>query len=253
VICLHSSGLSAFQWKRLADKLAESYRFVAPDFLGCGQSPPALTGRDFRYAEELDQVLALLDAEAEPVILLAHSYGGFIALKCALQRLSLVRGLCLYEPVIWGGLASYRGDSIETVVRGFDPDGILLNRELAGSETWMERFVDYWNGPGSWRSMTEAARRPMFAMADKLWAEVKEVVLDPTPHSAYRSLSMPVHILHGTTSPAEVLQMKDILFETVPDCSLARIPGGHMNPVRNPLPVNANFEFFLRRFDPHSG
>lgn len=246
MLCLHSSGLSAFQWKRLADKVA-GFRFIAPDFLGCGASPPSPHGLDFRYTEDVDQVVALLDELAEPLVLLGHSYGGFIGLKSALQRPSQVRAMAFYEPVLWGGLASFRGVPIEDVVAGFDPELTLLNRVLAGSETWMQRFIDYWNGPGSYEAMSEPQRRPMFAMAEKLYAEVKEVVVDRTPHTAYTSLAQPTLLLHGTTSPPEVLQMKDILSGVLPNASTAQIPGGHMNPVRNPLPVNAHFELFLRR------
>lgn len=246
VLCLHSSGLSAFQWKRLADKVPGA-RFVAPDFLGCGASPPSPHGLDFRYGEDVDQVVALLDELAEPVILMGHSYGGFIGLKSALRRPSQVRAMAFYEPVLWGGLASFRGVSIEEVVTRFDPEQTLLNRDLAGSEIWMERFIDYWNGAGSYAAMTEPQRRPMFAMAEKLYAEVKEVVMDATPHTAYAPLAQPTLILHGTTSPPEVLQMKDILSTVLPNVTTARIPGGHMNPVRNPLPVNAHLELFLKR------
>lgn len=245
VLCLHSSGLSAFQWKRLADKVRD-HRFLCPDFLGCGSSPPSPNGLDFSYHEDVRQVVALLDEIAEPVILLAHSYGGFIGLKSALQRPEQVRAMGFYEPVLWGGLASFRGVPIDQVVARFDPEGYLLNRELAGTVTWMERFIDYWNGQGSYAAMTEPQRRPMFAMAEKLWAEVKEVVIDRTPHTEYETLTQPTLILHGTTSPSEVLEMKDILRQVLTNVTTACIPGGHMNPVRNPLPVNAHFELFLR-------
>ncbi len=247
VLCLHSSGLSGFQWKRLADKTAGAYRFLAPDFLGCGQSPQSPNGLDFRYTEDVEQIVELLDELDEPVLLLGHSYGGFIGLKSALQRPTKIRAMAFYEPVLWGGLASYRNRPIEKVVERFDPEGYLLDKTLAGTEQWMERFIDYWNGPGSYQAMSESARRPMFAMGDKLYAEVKEVVVDRTPHTDYAPLTQPTLVLHGTTSPPEVLQMKDILSEVLPNVSTACIPGGHMNPVRNPIPVNAHFELFLKR------
>lgn len=246
VLCLHSSGLSSFQWKRLADKLGHDFRFLAPDFLGCGRSPSSPNGLLFRYGEDVDQVVALLDAVAEPVILLGHSYGGFIGLKSALARRDQIVGLGLYEPVLWGGLASFRAEPVEAIVARFDPEGYLLNPELAGTELWMERFVDYWNGAGSYASMAETSRRPMYLAAEKLYAEVKEVVVDPAPHTDYAALTQPTLLLHGTTSPTEVLQMKDILAQTLANVRTACIPGGHMNPIRNPIPVNAHFELFLR-------
>lgn len=246
LLCLHSSGLSSFQWKRLADKIGSDFRFIAPDFLGCGQSPASPNGLEFRYGEDVEQIVALLDELAEPVLLLGHSYGGFIGLKSALARPQQVRAMAFYEPVLWGGLASYRGQPIREVVARFDPEQYLLTKELAGSELWMERFIDYWNGPGSYAAMSESARRPMYAMSEKLFAEVKEVVVDPTPHTDYACLEQPVLVIHGTTSPPEVLAMKDILAQTLANVRTAQVPGGHMNPVRNPLPVNAHFELFLR-------
>lgn len=247
VLCLHSSGLSGLQWRRLSEKVTDQHRVWAPDFLGYGQSPPSPNGVDFRYNEDLEQVLALLDQCGEPVLLLGHSYGGFIALKAALARPNVVTALCLYEPVMWGGLASYRGVPIEDVVRRFDPALILLDKTQAGSENYLHRFIDYWNGPGAWAAMSPAQRSPIIAGAQKIAAEVFEVVTDSTPHTAYQKLRQPIHILHGTVSPAEVLAMKDILQEVLPHLTTACIPGGHMNPIKNPLPVNAHFQLFLKK------
>lgn len=248
VICLHSSGLSGLQWRRLADKVAEHHQLIAPDFLGCGRSQASPNGLEFRYHEDVEEILALLDSLPEPCLMLGHSYGGFIALKCALARPRSVLALCLYEPVLWGGLASFRGLPIKEVVAEFDPRLLLLDKSKAGSEEYLRTFIDYWNGAGAWQTMTEAQRAPVRAGAEKIAAEVYEVVTDQTPHTAYAGLSCPIHILHGTISPPEVLAMKDILVETLPHLTTACIPGGHMNPIRNPLPVNAHFALFLQRW-----
>lgn len=246
VLCLHSSGLSGLQWRRLSEKV-DSVRFLAPDLLGYGKSPPSPNGLDFRYQEDVAEVVALLDSLGEPVILLGHSYGGFIGLKATLERASQVTAMAFYEPVIWGGLASSRGCGIREITSRFDPEGYLLNRQLAGQPGWLERFIDYWNGAGAWAAMSPAARRPVIEGAEKLAAEVHEVLDDTTHHSTYSALDQPTLILHGTTSPAEVLEMKDILLSVMPNVRSAQIPGGHMNPVRNPLPVNAHFTLFLRQ------
>lgn len=232
----------------MGDKISPFHHVLAPDFFGYGGSPQSPNGLDFRYAEDVEQVVHLLDELARPAILLGHSYGGFIALKAALQRPHLVPTLCLYEPVMWGGLASFRGVPIEDVVKQFDPRLLLLDKSKAETEDYLSTFVDYWNGNGSWDAMTEIQRKPMFAGAVKIAAEVYEVVTDKTPHTEYGALSQPVHILHGTTSPREVLAMKDILVNTLPQASTACIPGGHMNPLRNPLPVNAHFALFLQKW-----
>ena len=253
MVCLHSSGLSGLQWRRLGEKVSPHHRVLAPDFLGYGGSPASPNGLNFRYQEDVDQIVALLDELAEPVIFLGHSYGGFIALKSALARPGSVLGFCLYEPVLWGGLASYRGVPIEEVVKRFDSSLLLLDKSKAGTEEYLSTFVDYWNGPGSWAAMTPLQRKPVESGAEKIACEVFEVVTDSTPHTDYASLKQPMHILHGTTSPVEVLAMKDILVETLSQVTTACIPGGHMNPVKNPLPVNAHFTLFLQKFPHQTG
>ena len=248
VLALHSSGLSGLQWRRLSEKVSSEHRLLAPDFLGYGSSPKSVNGVNFTYQEDLREVLKLLDDLAEPVILLGHSYGGFIALKAALARPGQVKTMALYEPVMWGGLASHRGCHIHEVVKRFDPELLLLDKSAAGSEAYLSRFIDYWNGPGSWAAMSPTARKPVIAGGEKIAAEVYEVVTDPTPHTDYLALKQPILILHGTVSPPEVLEMKDILASQQFDLRTACIPGGHMNPVKNPLPVNAHFELFLKKW-----
>jgi pimeloyl-ACP methyl ester carboxylesterase len=248
VVALHSSGLSGLQWRRISEAVDIHHQVLAPDFLGYGGSPSSPNGLDFRYTEDVEQVVAVLDELNTPFLLLGHSYGGFIALKSALARPELTLGLCLYEPVMWGGLASYRGVQIEDVVRRFDPSLRLLDKSQAGTESYLHTFIDYWNGAGAWEAMTELQKKPVIQGAEKIAAEVYEVVTDTTPHTDYQQIHCPIHILHGTVSPPEVLAMKDILQETIPHLTTACIPGGHMNPIRNPIPVNAHFELFLKKF-----
>ena len=247
-MALHSSGLSGLQWRRLAEKCSSFHQILAPDFFGYGASPQSPNGLDFRYTEDLEQVLSTIDGLDQRCILLGHSYGGFLALKAALARPEKVAALCLYEPVIWGGLASFRACPIEDVVCRFDPQLLLLDKSLAGTSEYLETFIDYWNGSGSWAQMSEAQRAPVIKGASKIAAEVFEVVTDSTPHHVYAALKQPVQILHGTSSPKEVLDMKDILTATISGSTTACIPGGHMNPIRNPIPVNANFALFLKRW-----
>jgi pimeloyl-ACP methyl ester carboxylesterase len=248
VVALHCSGLSGLQWRRIGEAAGSHHQILAPDFLGYGGSPASPNGLNFRYSEDVEQVVALIDELRTPCLMLGHSYGGFIALKAALERPEQILGLCLYEPVMWGGLASFSGVPIEDVVRRFDPDLLLLNKSQAGTETYLHTFIDYWNGEGAWASMTDLQKKPVLNGAEKIAAEVYEVVTDTTPHTDYRQIDCPIHILHGTISPPEVLAMKDILVQTIPHLSTACIPGGHMNPIRNPIPVNAHFELFLKKY-----
>ncbi len=245
VIALQSSGMTGLQWRHLANLGEDRFRFWAPDLLNWGQSPSSPNGLRYRHQEDLEQILALIDESGEEVSLAGHSYGGFLALKTALARPDKVLRLALYEPVIWGGLASFSQRSIHRIVERFDPEGLLLNESLAGQDHWMERFIDYWNGPGTWANFSANARRPLQEQSSKLFAEVREAVTDPTPHTEYRGIQAPTLIVHGTVSPPETLAMKEILKRQIPQCATVCVEGGHMAPVRAPKLVDPHLSTFL--------
>ena len=99
VVLLHGLTEAGTTWPDLVDRWAEGYRIVAPDLRGHGQSP-RFTPQELGRAPELmlEDVLALLDAEPEPVVLVGHSLGGNLALAAALARPDRMRALVLEDP-----------------------------------------------------------------------------------------------------------------------------------------------------------
>ncbi len=88
LLLLHGNKAHADWWSFIAPFLADDYRVVAPSWSGMG-------GSDWRerygldaYVDEADAVMratGLYDAERKPV-LVAHSFGGFVASRFAAER-----------------------------------------------------------------------------------------------------------------------------------------------------------------------
>lgn len=91
MVCIHGAGGQAEQWKYQIETFSRHYRVIAPDLRGHGQSARP----DSSYALEeflwdFTQILEQLQVGA-PFVLMAHSFGGPIALTFAAaqpQRLS---------------------------------------------------------------------------------------------------------------------------------------------------------------------
>lgn len=103
VVCIHGAGMSSVIWMDALRRLAPALRVLAPDLPGHGQSeadPAAAISIDgYR-----DAVLALLtqtetQTHAQPnigrAVLVGHSMGAAIALRCALSRPERVAALVL--------------------------------------------------------------------------------------------------------------------------------------------------------------
>jgi len=238
VLLVHSGGFSSRQWRKLAESLAPEYRVDAPDLLGYGTSEPWRPGAPFHFRDDLARLVAQFADDADPLHVVGHSYGGFLALQLALARPQAVRSLALFEPVAFGVLD--RIDDAEAL-RALPQvgQGYPLDRPGA-DEAWLLEFVDWWNGEGAWQALPEETRASFREVAWKLSREVASLVADRTDRASYGTIAVPTLLLGGDRSPPTEQRVLAALAAALPHASLQILPGvGHMGPITHPAVVNA--------------
>ena len=62
-------------------------------------------------------------------------------------------------------------------------------------------FVDYWNGPGTWKAIRPDVQDTLIRWAPKGPLEFQALIDNPTLASAYHALKFPVLILRGEHAP----------------------------------------------------
>lgn len=83
VVCIHGCAGHLEQWAPQIAHLAEDYRVIAPDLRGHGQSQVVASAYSLEeFLWDFTQLLTQLKV-AEPFILMAHSFGGPIAITFA--------------------------------------------------------------------------------------------------------------------------------------------------------------------------
>jgi pimeloyl-ACP methyl ester carboxylesterase len=250
VLAVHSSGMSSRQWRKLEAELPPGHRLVAPDLLGYGESSAwpadkaysqlAIGPASERFHFVFDQlgIERVIDAVGEPVHLVGHSYGAFLALLVALHHPARVRSISVFEPVSFGVLRS-TGDheALATIPSG---EGDPWPDAPEALEAWLEGFVDYWNGPGGWRAQPETFRESFRRAGIKMVGEVRTLGVDPTPLAAYRTLTMPVLLMGGERSTLAAKRVLALLASAMPNAKRIEIAGaGHMGPLTHSAQVNA--------------
>lgn len=247
VICLHSGGMAGRQWYRLADELSPTHKMILPDLTGSGANPALTPGEAFEFHVDVDAVLALMAAEAQPVHLIGHSYGGLIALTAARTRPQQVRSVAVFDPVVMGVLYD-AGDreGLADLQRYFDARD-AIDTAAVGFTPWMAMFVDYWMGQGAWAALPGTTRAAYERVAYTVFREAESLLRDRTPRAAYQAIVAPVLVLSGTNSPAGARRAAALLASALPSGEARAIDGaGHMGPITHARIVNAAIAAHLR-------
>ena len=246
VLCIHSAGSSSAQFRGLAQQLGTDFKLVAADLFGHGNTPQWTDSRPLTLADEAGPLEALLP-DGQAVHLVGHSYGAAVALRIALNQPRRVRSLALYEPAIWGTLAQLCPDDPATHEIMAVREATMHELETGQVELAMARFVDYWNGVGTWVAMPFERQLRLLETARSLRAIWHATFFDRWPAAALHKLDMPALLLGGSASTAAARRVTLLLRGLLPRTRTVEFSGlGHMAPVSNAAVVNQAIEVFLR-------
>lgn len=133
LVFLHGAGGSARHWREVIDRLPRTTPVIAVDLPGHGDSPGPVPGTIDAATQLVADCVAALGV-AGPIVVVAHSIGGLIALTWALRQPGQVTGLVLVataarirpHPVLLSGLRD--GTVDEEFLRGAFADDVTDER-----------------------------------------------------------------------------------------------------------------------------
>ena len=180
-IALHGLTEAGTCWPDLIGQYPH-WDIAAPDLRGHGESP--------RFTEDelsatpqvmLADVVELLDAQAEPVVLFGHSLGGLLALRAALARPDRVAALILEDPA--KPHDGPMGEFVEQNERFLDSLATDAQRaseieRMARETGWSREEIEEW--AQSKPLVDRRYIREGLAMGDGPWEEAFESLRVPT-------------------------------------------------------------------------
>ena len=247
VIAVHGSASTGAQWSRLADLLSDRFEVSAPDLPGYGKlRNVALSGRPTLYGDAI-KIASAAYQTATPVHLVAHSYGAAVAFAYALENPNDIASLTLIEPTLFHLLTTGRSEDmayyseISAVANAIRVDCLNGTPKRA-----MAHFVDYWNGAGTWQSMTPALQASLAAQTRQVARNFAAAFSEAWPTSICRRIQCPTLIVTAENSRGPAKRVAEIVAGAVPQARLECIAdAGHMAPVTHPDVVNPLIAKFL--------
>jgi pimeloyl-ACP methyl ester carboxylesterase len=240
-VLLHSTGTAPFMWDSVPEAVVPSAQRVQPANLGYPPYELVPRGRKTTLAQEAAHVLSQLPAEGE-LDLVAHSYGGLVALELLPALKDRVRSLIFFEPVLFGALLKDTTADAATLerARGFMSNPWFLTDDArGGTGEWLELFIDYWNRPGSWARMPELMKHHNLQVGWKMYQEVRSVFFDNQRFDAFALPGVKLTLGMGERSPVASREMVRQLARVNPHATVFELPGtGHLAPVTHAAKVH---------------
>ncbi|MFJ1593297.1 alpha/beta fold hydrolase [Kitasatospora albolonga] len=245
VVLLHGTPFSSFVWRDVARALAQQYRVFVWDMPGYGVSEKH-QGQDVSLDAQGRVFTRLLDhwGLAEPAVV-AHDFGGAVALRAHLLHGAAYRGLALVDPV---ALAPWGSPFFRLVGRNSEvfeqlPPALhrALVREYVGSASFpglrsdvADRLVAPWSDEEG-----QAAFYRQIAQADQRYTDEVQ--------GLYPRIGLPVAVCWGAEDTWIPVAKGHELASLIPGAALTVIPdAGHLVPLDAPATLTASLLAFLR-------
>ncbi len=220
LVLVHGSPAEGRAWGRVARHLA-AFRVLTPDLPGYGGSArmPNAAGT----AAMAEAVVAVIDAAGAPVWLAGHSYGGNVALHAALARRARIRGLALFEPVFFRGLALAGEQAMLAAAEAHFGD--YVRRVESGEHGAVSRMIDFWFGDGAFPKLPAPVQAYLVKSAVTNAADVKSALTEIVSAEALAAFAVPALIAYGGQSPATVPAIAQALARLLPQARTEAIGG----------------------------
>ena len=243
VVCLHSSGASGKQWRRLLADASEAglaWCWHTPDLMGHGGRPGWPDDEASHLHVEADSMLAGLDLPPDQTFeLVGHSYGGATALQIALQQPHRVRSLTLYEPVAFGVLPALGEDLPEWQEALQVAAGVAEALHRDDPDQAARGFVGYWQGRDVWPELDAAQRARLAEPMPTIRRHFEALAATRWSDAELATLQMPVRLICGGATRASARRVAQTLAARLPHVELVGLEGaGHMAPIAEAERVN---------------
>ena len=193
IVFLHGNPTSSYLWRNVIPHLSASYRCLAPDLVGMGDSEKLdnVTGNSYRFVEHCSYLdLFFEQMNLDKVVLVVHDWGSVLGFDWARRHSDSIRGITYMEgivkPLTWNQW-NKNSRSLFEALRSPAGEDLVLNRNI-----FVERIL-----PGSiLRKITDIEmdvyRRPFSQPGEDrrptlTWP--REIPIDGSPEDVHKIVS----------------------------------------------------------------
>ncbi len=237
VFLFHGLGGRAKQWREQIPWLSKTYRVIAPDFLGHGDSPAQKESSAYGFDELLKDVLAVFDHfKGANNAIIGHSYGGAFATQLSLQRSNEIKCLILLAPM--PTVANY-------------PIPFVYRLPVFMMECLRPLLIREFGRRAFSKLASQAMREEEISAIENnpFWiAKALILGIQKIPPTDVKNLSLPSLLVIPTKDGLVLPTMQHVFYQGLPNRRLVELAAGHIVMLEQPQAVNTLLREFLKTY-----
>lgn len=232
---IHGSLVDHHSWDPILAPLAQSLEVVAYDRRGYGKSKGET--RDHPVRDDAADLAALLErTNLYPVHVVAHSYGGAVAFRLAVDRPEMVRSLAVHETPFVGLLEKdpVTAEEARRLFLGIRAIQALIDQGdvQAAAEEIVEAFS---TERGAWGRLRQETRLEFIRNTARWSEEFGDPDAVRPDRRGLTELVLPVLLTSGEKSPPFLHRVNAALAESLRNANVLTIPdAGHVPHITAP-------------------
>ncbi len=242
LLLVHGFPLDHQMWSAQLTELSATFRVIAPDLRGFGQSD--VTPGTVTMAQFADDLAGILDAVgvSEPVHLCGLSMGGYIAWHFFRRHRNRLGSLVLCDTRAVADSAEAKQNRIATA------DRVLAEGPQFLADAMLEKlFAEHTRSDRP--ELVDATRGVIMATSpDGIAAASRGMAERPDVSDWLSGIDVPTLVIVGEYDPISPPSEMRGIADSIPGAVFREIPGaGHMSPCESPHEVNTVLSDFLGR------
>jgi len=234
-LLLHGSLVDHHCWDAIVAPLAQNLEVVVYDRRGYGQSTGPIRTQPVRD-DAADLAGLLEETDRYPAHVIAHSYGGAVAFRLALDHPEMVRSLAVHETPFVGLLESdpVSAEEARRLLHGIR--SIQEHIRSGDLSTGVREIVEAFSTEaGAWSRLRPETQQQFMRNA-KRWSEEFDDPEAIRPEGqGLADLLLPVLLTSGERSPPFLRRVNATLAESLRNASVLTIPDtGHVPHITSP-------------------
>jgi len=235
IVFIHGSYATTSTWKKMVDWLSETHHCICIKLPGHGGMPDPTDFADPLMETELaiiEQVVRKLTTE--PIHLVAHSFGGVIALAQLLKASLEIAEISLFEPVAVWLLDRVKDEEmmgrVDTFLNKYRQDAANNTPHVGG------QVIDFWGGAGAYDPLPDFIKESMAPLVPN---NIRHWDLDAKSTASLEDLNrceVRMRVISGSESNPVAKAICAHLLQQVPGCTTHTIDGAsHFLVTTHPL------------------